>query len=234
MRSAEAPALAAGPASPGNVGSSHADVLASGQRAGPLSTVWRNHSLGLGVLAALGPRHHFAALGRCLARPLAAASLVHVLDVIGLRPGFKVIGVKAGSDVTAVSDYHPGSDGAVRQYIGRAVYRNVAVSPVPTPVARVRYISWPQPALVGRLASAVEPDQVGGKSWNISGGQALCGCGAFTRGARGLILSLGHRSVLSFGDKSARGVRALRVGDISKPWLPSDKVPGTLARWVMP
>ena len=213
----EAPAVSALSGPSRDRGRAPSGALGSGAYPRPCSAVRPYHGLAERVDPTFHMGAHFLALLRRCAGPHGPAAFDHILAVIGLRSEFKMVWVAAFGRIARVPDNQPSRGLAVMQRIGSPVSRESRISSVhfPMPESVTAAVgACPKPAMVtglpGRSSRKPSPQFHG----DIRPKQPQSSRGAFTRGTRGLILRLGHRSLQSFGDKSARGVRALRVGAV--------------------
>ena len=213
----EAPAVSALSGPSRDRGRAPSGALGSGAYPRPCSAVRPYHGLAERVDPTFHMGAHFLALLRRCAGPHGPAAFDHILAVIGLRSEFKMVWVAAFGRIARVPDNQSSRrlaivhrEGCPVGYLRRNLPADLAV---PYAVAAV-FGSCPKPAIFfgfpvssGRKARP-QPRR------NIAAKELAACCRPFTRGARSLILRLGHRSVQSFGDKSARGVQALRVGAV--------------------
>jgi len=152
-------------------------------------------------------------------RPLGPAAIDHIKDVIALRPLRKMLRIEACPVVARVANNQPGRGGAVGQGVCSSVHLDVHAAavwlPVPTAIPTAQ-MPRPVPAEFWVTASGKLGQFLGQAGRDIAGGHrpTFYRRKSFIRWSQRGILALGHRSVLSFGDKSARGVRALRVGAV--------------------
>lgn len=213
----EAPAVSALSGPSRDRGRAPSGALGSGAYPRPCSAVRPYHGLAERIDAPFHMPAHFLALLRRRARPHGPAAFDHIFAVIGLRSELKVMWVAAFGRIARVPDNQSSRGLAVMQRIGSSVSRESRISAVHLPMPKSVTAAGgacPKPAMATGL-----PSRSGRKPslqfhGDIGPKQPQSSRRAFTRGARRPILRLGHRSLQSFGDKSARGVQALRVGAV--------------------